>query len=217
MKKCSLIALVMAGFILATTALAIDRNADMIDSIKYMTSSYDQGDTHDLALSGETALADAGQNWSFLVEGQKGILALDSGDDYDSWALGLGLKFYLTKITSLALIASYGEIDFQEGAETRTGTARLKQRFLPSTEDISPFVAGSAAIQEIDAPEGFLSSDGDVYSELILKCGIGCDFMLDETTAIVIEAYLAQSEATSSDISDSSDGWTAEAGMSFYW
>lgn len=189
----------------------------MIDSIKFSTSGYDHGDAVDITLAGETLLAAADQDWAVLVEGKKGSLSLDSGEDLDSWTVGIGFKYYVTKTTSVALKGSYTEIDYADDIEIRTGTFELKQRIAPSDADISPFVWGSASINETDSAIGYLSSDGDDYAEFVLSGGIGSEFMMNEAMAIIVDISYSQSEALSSDANDSYDGWTAGIALACYW
>ncbi|MBT3192192.1 MAG: hypothetical protein HN341_06520, partial [Verrucomicrobia bacterium] len=93
-------------FAVATTQ-AIDREASMIDTLWFQGASYDHSDYAGLRLTGETQIQDCGGEWAILAGIAAGELSMDEGETYDSFGLSLGIQYYVSSLSTLAVIGSY--------------------------------------------------------------------------------------------------------------
>ncbi len=192
----------------ASTALAIDRNARMIDAVRVDGASYDHADYAAIRITGEAAVNNTGGQWAILAGASGGSLSLDEGSDFDTLTLELGAKRYLTQLTSVALLGGYtwndGHVDFEVG----TATLSVKHRLQPPTDPISPFVRLNTSLQFVDQ----LNS----YDVFVVTATAGCDFMMTGDMALVFEGGISESEGLDHGI-DRADGWIMSAAMRYYW
>jgi hypothetical protein len=193
----------------AGTAVAIDRNASMIDAVRIEGASYDHADYGGINITGETRVDDTGGQWAIVAGVSAGSLSLDAGSDFDALALTLGAKYYFTQLTSLAILGNYTWYDASGDFEVGTATASVKHRLLPATEPISPFIRIDTSIQFVDQ----LNS----YDVLVLVATAGCDFMMTDSMAIVFEGGISESEGLDDNGFDRADGWLASVAMQYYW
>jgi hypothetical protein len=203
----------VAVCLLAVAAPAIDRGASMVDTISVEGIQHDGGDSLGGSLWGETVTATKEQQWAILLGGGLGTLWPDLGDGIDYWELGIGVKYYLLRETSLALITSYRELDMTDDPDIFTTEFTLKQRIIPAEEAISPFVRaglGTRTVEYIPEPD-----IDDAFTEMILSFGVGVDFMMADNFAIVFESVWYLTEELDED--ETPDWWFGRIGMQYYW
>jgi hypothetical protein len=192
----------------ASSAYAIDRNADMIDAFKVEGASYRNSDYVGLRITGETKVADSSGKWAILAAVAGGQLSLDAGPDTDAIEVGIGLKYYLTSLTSISGMGRYewndADIDFEVG----TFDVSIKQRLINADRPISPYFKIGAGIQFVDHDES--------YEVLVLSASAGCDFMMNESMAFVFEAGISESEDIDEG-EDREDGVHLGIAMQYYW
>jgi hypothetical protein len=214
MKRCILTIVMLSACLVAWNAGALDRNADLIDTLGVIADPFDGYDGVSGSLWGETAIASWGTEWAFTAGGQYGTFSPHRTESADYWEFGLGVKYTLPTLTALSATALYGQYDLLGSPEVRTGRIEMLQRLLPATWPISPFLTGSLALRSADAVAGRrderLFVQNSVSSELVSGAGAGCDFSMTEDMSIVLQAvYLANENLP--------DGWTASVGMKYYW
>ncbi len=220
MKKTAMtLTLVLVVAMVALNGFAIDRDASMIDELNLDVTSYDDADYLGLSITVENLMAASGQNWALLAGIGIGELEADAGATYDAIWAGLGVKWYLTPVTGISLMGTWRDLDNSTGSdiEITGGMAEVKQRLLPASMAISPYVKGRAALQEVDHPAGYLDfTTADKFTQLTISAAFGCEFMMNDTMAWVFEAGLSESENMDSG-GDTEDGFTARLAMRYHW
>jgi hypothetical protein len=208
MKSIYAFSLSLITLLAVSSAYAIDRNADMIDAVKLEGASYRNSDYAGLRITGENRVADSSGKWAILAALAGGQLSLDAGPEMDAIEVGLGLKFYLTSLTSISGMVRYtwleDVIDFEVGAFD----VSIKQRLINASRPISPYFKIGAGIQAVDTD--------DSYEVLVLTASAGCDFMMNESMAFVFEAGISESEDVDKG-SDREDGFHVGIAMQYYW
>jgi hypothetical protein len=199
----------------ARPAAATDRDARMIDTLAVQADVFDDGDAAKATLWSENAIASYGRNWAFLVGGGAGRIAPDNGRDVDFWEAGLGLKYYISLLTSVAVTGTYGAYyDLPGDPDVRTGALALKHRFVPADEPVAPYLAGVFGYRSVDEPyDGSTTED---YAELLVTAVLGCDFMLTDALAIVLEGAFTHAEEVSGEF-DTPDTWSGSIGLKGFW
>jgi len=208
MKASRLVASLLAVVLAASTALAIDRDARMIDAARIEGASYDDSDYAAFRVTGETEVENTAGQWAILAGVAVGSLSLDEGPDFDVVTLELGAKRYITPLTSFALIGSYGWNDGPGDFEVGMATLSIKQRFQDADQPLSPFVRLDTSMQFVDQLES--------YDVLVIAATIGCDFMLGDNWALVLEGGVSESEEFDDGV-DRADGWIMGVAMQYYW
>jgi len=201
-------------------ALAIDRDAAMIDELNVEGTSYDDADYFGVSITVENVMAAASGNWALLAGVGMGELEFDGmATENDAVWGGLGVKWYMTPVTGISIMGTWRELDYSgfEDVEILGVTGELKQRLLPATMAISPYVKAAATFQEVDHPAGYLNlATAGTFTELIVSAYFGCEFMMNESMAWVFEAGLSESEDFE-DGDDTQDGFLARLAMRYYW
>jgi hypothetical protein len=199
----------------AATLTATDRNARMIDTLAVQSDVFDDGDAIKGTLWSENAFASPYRDWTLLLGGGAGSISPDDAESVDFWEAGFGLKYYITILTSLSLVGQFGAYyDIAGDPDTRGGTFTLKQRFIPADQALSPYVAGAATYRTIE--EAFDGSTTDDYTEVVAGALLGCDFMLTESLAIVLESGYSHAEEVSGEF-ETPDAWSVSLGFKGYW
>jgi hypothetical protein len=108
----------------------------------------------------------------------------------------------------------YESYDFgRDDANAISVDGEVKFRFASAKRKISPFVYGGAGYRTSDAIDDDKTED---FEELIVSFGGGCDFMLNETLAIVVKGAYQESEEIDGG-QESADGVLVMIGMKGYW
>ena len=214
-------ALFLAVILTASGVYAIDRSARMIDSAYIESEHLDHGDVLTVNVSVENVTATINENWAIIAG--LGLGQIDYDDTAvstsDLWWGGLGVKWYLFRVTSLSVMGFYKDMEYGSSSDLELSGAKAEfiQRLLPATSAISPFIKGSAAFQQVDHPAGYLGlSQAGKFDEFIFSLGAGCDFMMNDSMAFVFSAGYSESEDVD-DGQDTSDGFTAGLAMKYYW
>ena len=194
----------------------------MIDELNLDTSSYDHGDYVGVSITVENVIGVLKRNWALIAGIGMGELDLDSdalSGNYDSWWAALGVKWYMTPVTGISVSGLMRNTDFSTGqdVEIAGGVVEVKQRLLPASKAISPYVRGKATLQEVDHPANYLGiNTAGSFTELIISALFGCDFMMNDEMAWTFEAGYSESEEFE-DGRDTEDGFLARIAMRYYW
>lgn len=221
MKRTGIIlTLVLVSVLVGSNAMAIDRDAAMIDELNLEATSYDEADYFGFSITVENVMAAASGNWALIAGIGTGELEFDGvAQANDAIWGGLGVKWYMTPVTGISLMGTWRELDYEgfEDVEILGATAEIKQRLLPASMAISPYIKGQASFQEIDHPAGYLSmATSGTYTEVVLAAYFGCEFMMNDSMAWVLEAGISESEEFD-DGDDTQDGFLARLAMRYYW
>jgi hypothetical protein len=214
--KVRMLVLSGAAMLAALTASAIDRNASMIDSAAI--AGYRSSTVRIVTLDvwGENALVAPRRDWAILVNLGFGQAKPAGGASGNTWAAGLGVKYYLTELASLSLVGRYETWGGDSGVDVASGTLGFKYRFLSAEEVVSPFATCGVAFQGITRDIAG-TEESDSLSEAQLSVGVGCDFLLKSDMALVMQGAFFQPEKLAGDGAKLDNGWTASAGLAYYW
>jgi hypothetical protein len=215
MKRTALPLVIAMFACLCLPAAAIERNAHTIDRIGISYSEVNDADIVCLNLWGETALQPEGGPWSILLGGSFGDLAGEMDSDGDTWSAGLGIKYYLFPVTSVALRATYAEISWDVSHDVRGLEAELIHRFVPATKSFSPFVRGQMSWEEQSRFSGE-AMPGEDTTGVGFEVAGGADFASNEELSFVLEVAVMEGENVYGGI-DLSDGWSLSFWMKYYW
>ena len=209
-KKITLISsLILLALVI--TSPAIDRDARMIDTISLEGNSSDNADSLGGSLWGEVTTSAENDKWSILFGGSLAKLTSDYRESSSYWNIGIGVKYYMLRSTSVALTGQFLEADYPGKADMKTGKVDFKHRLLPAEDPISPFLLAGAGIRTVDYL--YYSSE---YTELIYSLGAGVDFMMANNYAITFEASWNMTAELGDD--QSSENWLmGRVGMTYYW
>lgn len=181
---------------------ATDRDAASIDTISVYASSPADVDTIKLTLWSEQVLADHYDNWAVLVGISGGVESPTGKKDSKFWQVGLGLKYYLNSLTSLAARGEYGQYhNLPADPDFRICTVEAKRRLLDARNTISPFIVAFYSL-----------TDGEAHRNAQHTLGFkaGSDFMLTGTIALSLQGGYEQSEG-------GRDGFLFSVTLICYW
>ena len=208
MKSIYAFSLCAITLLAVSSTYAIDRNADMIDAFKVEGASYRDSDYVALRITGEKKIADSTGKWAILAALAGGQLDIDAGPEVDVIEIALGLKYYLTSLTSISGMGRYTLND--SGIEFEVGEfdVSVKHRLVSASRPVSPYLKAAAGMQFVDQDES--------YEVLVLTASAGCDFMMNESMAFVFEAGISESEDIDGGM-DLEDGVHFGIAMQYYW
>jgi opacity protein-like surface antigen len=198
------------------TVGAIDRDASMIDTVAFDGFMSDGVDLARLGLSSEIGLATVHRDWSILAALGFGQVSPDAGINGELWFVGLGVKYYVTDLTSVALTGHYESWDEPADIGISGATLALKHRLVPAHEVISPFLTAGASMEEMTVEFRGTPAE-DSLTQIGIDVGAGCDFMLSDDMALVLQGGYTLTEKVSGGPDDTDDGWHVFAGMAYYW
>ena len=199
----------------ATSTHAIDRGARLIDTIGVESTLFDGSDAISGTLWGETIINNTAEEWAFLIGGKYGTVSPHLLDNVDFWSIGIGMKYYMLPVTSIAVTGHYGDYDIDGNPDVREGNVTLKQRLLPADAGISPFVTVGYSVRSADSfsvikGEDRLYESTHTSSENVIQLGVGVDLSMTDAMAIVIKGLFSETETLE-------DGWITSIGMMYYW
>ena len=216
--KTVVLTLVVAVVVMAMpfTGLAIDRGARIIDQLGVEVGVLDDGDIITGALWSENRLAADNEKWAFLLGLEYGEFDPDTeGVRYDVFDLHVGLKYYLTPVTSLSLTGDWSTSDgLVDEIDSFGGTLTAKQRLASSYKAISPYAVVSAELARIDQPR--VDATDDDATELVLEFGAGADFMMLDNFGFVFEGLYRIAEDVSGD-TEEQDGVLVSLFLKYYF
>ena len=214
MKRTWIAACVLALSCALPSAFAIDRAAKSVDAVWIEGASYKDLSIVEGAVTVENLLAPKNEDWAILARLSYGQYDADPGGSTTTWLAGLGIKYYLTPVTGLALMGTYRS--FNGGDHITAGTASIKQRIFPSTWAVSPFVDGSASLQSATLSRGFIVDQDESFNEAVFTVGGGIDFLALDEFAFVFKGGFSQSSAMDGG-EQYADGFYFGLGMQYYW
>ncbi len=195
MKAAKLALVTLTALFTAAPAMAIDRNARMIDWVTAQVGLFDDADRIQVTVWSENIADVEMRNVSWLAGA--GYTYSNPEDETfsteDGFLLALGLKYYPVEQLSLGVIGQYE--GYGHGPKLGITSARLdaKYRFISASEKISPYcraVAGINSVKNRDIDE--VSGRSSVT---LVQAGFGVDIMMTDTLAFVLEALYSNSES----------------------
>ena len=217
MKSAYAVVCALSALLIATVAYGTDRNADMIQQIEARYRTLDKVDTAGVMIRGETPLP-LDDTWS-LVTDMGWSQIIKEGYAHDNlWALDLGLKHYFFPSTSASLL---GSIDWSGGNSdfvAAGATGMIEQRIQPADARISPYVQGAISVRNVGSEPWESVSTGGDFTSWVATLVIGCDAMINDSTAVTARAEwwdgLSASDKTRKDWAN---GWVGALGLKYYW
>jgi opacity protein-like surface antigen len=196
----------------AVSAEAIDRNARMIDKAQLDLSYLDDADSIGGSIWGEVAVS--APEWAVLAGLGYGTISPDNADNTDYWGISIGLKYYITTLTSVSAVGNYMNLDSGGERDSRSGIVSVKHRLLAPEEPVSPFIQGGIGWRN----RSTFSDAGaeDSFSEFLWTAGGGVELSMNDSFSIVFEANFVEAD-DSPDENEDLDGWVAAAAMRYYF
>lgn len=216
MKKCSVFVAILVTVLAAGTALAIDRDAAMIDTIGIELGDYRNVDTVGVSLWVENKLLHRSDDWAIVAGIGGGNWDPNEGSDAMSLFGALGVKFYPVGIMGLSLVGSYQTFENKSDFDIFAATLACRIRMIPASHAISPYAQLSGSIQRTEFEPGFMEADGDTFNEWVIRAGLGIDFMATEEFSFVFEGGWSDSEDVKSG-PQYADGYYAGIYMRYFW
>lgn len=212
-SKKLLAVIALGGTVLS--ADAIDRDAASIDSLVVKGAAYEEVDALAVQAHTEIALATEREAWALLAGIGYTDISPQKGQEADRWWIALGVRYYPATLTALSLTGHHMEPTRSYGLEANGVSLSVRQRFVSAQEVISPFVVLSATIE--DAKVRSVPDDRHDFTHLVLAAELGCDFMLRSDLALSLTAGYSESEDLPGGLDSLADGWTASAGLVYFW
>ncbi len=207
--------LLLCSILAATAAHAIDRDAVSIERVQVTSAMLDHGDSVSAQAFSETAVDPYAGTWAILAALGIGVEDPDTGPDADTWSVALGIKCYVARLTSIALLGSYERSDPPErDTSAWAGEVRLRQRILDPAATVSPYLEGRAALAEVKTPAP--ETGHHTFVAVRFAALLGIEFAMRDDFSIVFEGGYTESEDID-DGYDPADGWIAAVAMQYYW
>ncbi|HAS81599.1 MAG TPA: hypothetical protein DCS43_02695 [Verrucomicrobia bacterium] len=197
------------------SAQAIDRGAESIESLRVGGFSYDYYDGMELVLASEVAVPNTYGKWAVIAELGAGELSAADDESFDQLNLTLGVKHYLSDLTSLSLLGAYAWYDGVDEFNIGSVLFSARQSLVYPEEPLVPYIRVTAGLQFIDPSWGSPARQSDSYDQFIAEILAGCEFRMNRELAFVFEAGLSESEALDNGGPDLSDGWLARLSMQY--
>jgi len=206
-------ATVMAiAVLMVSGSLASERGARLIDTIGVEMWEFDKATLIGGSLWGETQLESETLEWAIVAGITYGQLSLDAEDaSTPLWTGNLGIKYYISDLSSFQVTVGYGQMtDLAADVDLSNLKATFKQRILPASEHVSPYLSAGFMYQREDYE---LDEDAtDLYVELHM----GAEFAARKDLAFIFDVGMIQSLDDADETFDSS-GVTAGFFMKYYW
>jgi hypothetical protein len=208
-------ALIVAAPIL--TASAIERDALSIEALRLDVAAYDHADDIGLAIADESPVAGSGGTWTVVSELGAGQLSQSVGPSFDRLHLKIGVKHYLTTVTSIALLGGYTWYDDDDDFEIGSITLAARQFLASPYAGISPYVRASGSLQFVDPSLQSPARTTESYRMSVIEALAGCEFRMLENLAFVFEGGISESESLDNDGRGIADGWILRIAMQYDW
>ena len=206
------VAVLLVALCVPALVFAIDREARNIDSLGVNAGAFDDADEVGLIATTEIAVPVEEDNWSVVAGGRLAEVSPDANvDDLSTWSVFLGMKHYLTRELSAEATGHYRDMDLSD-ARILGVDLMVKQRFIPVDEVLSPYAQVGGTLQDVDWGDGVAG-----LTQVLLHGSLGCDVMLRDDMAIVLEAGYSQALEISGDGDTYGDGFIAAVLMKYYW
>ncbi|MBL7114245.1 MAG: hypothetical protein ISS35_00645 [Kiritimatiellae bacterium] len=216
MKTASVVFLSLAIlFVAATCSKAVEHDARLIDWIGIEMNPSGDVDGISGFLWGEQALSPDVEMWSFLFGGQYGRMNPHFFDGLDFWSVGLGLRCYIFPATTLDTTVHYGKYEDTDGRPSvRWGQLAGKQKFLPESMPVQPYLTGRVGMRYSDDIlhfyDGEVFSEGEVSEEFFVGFGGGFEISMLDNMEIVLDLSFTESD-------DLDDDALASVAMKYFW
>jgi len=128
----------------------------------------------------------------------------------------LGVKYYFTRLTSLALVGSFEEYDCVGYTDVLAGIIRFEQRLVPARSGVSPCVNLALGMRSPDYKLGHTSTDSQ-SEDYIMQAGASCDFMITDTLAMVFDVEYCGIVESLSHLDDMNHGLIGRVSFTSYW
>ena len=213
MKTARIALTVLVATTVSIPVLALDRGAGMVDWVTIQGGMYDKADTGQVTIWGEQAAAVEEQNVSWLVGVGYVYSSPDEWDNDGGFLGALGLKYYPISPLSVAVIGQYE--GYGSSFDYSVWSARLDgiYRFISADEAVSPYVRGIGGVRSVK--NEYLRAEDDSGTQVYGQAGLGCDVMMTDTLAFVLEGMLSVSDNISATYA--LDGWLVGFSMKYYF
>jgi hypothetical protein len=202
----------LLSLVMAAGSYAIDRDARFIDSIGAYGLSYHDGKSTGYAIWGETSVITGSKDWSILLALGMGEESPDDWADTDFWNGALGVKYYVSDLTSVGVVGGYKTSqDSAYDADITSVSVFAKHRLYEIDEGISPFFTASGSYRSYSMEN---TEDG---SELAVSIGAGCEFMITKDLSIAVEASYVHGVSLDSDGPELGSGILGAIYFTGYW
>jgi hypothetical protein len=216
MKRMIVFACGIAVLCFSGMAYGIGGGAAIADRLTVDAASFNDVGTYAIMLESEVAVKVPTEDWSVLVGVDYRSISQDSTrTTFDGFGGELGIKYYFTRMSSLALIGTYDDYDCDGANKVTAGVLRFDQRFKPARSGVSPFINGAVGVRYPDYQ--LSNAHEDRSSEYVICLGVGCDFMLTDTLAMTIGGSYKSFLNSLTDNFTKHDGWIGTVGFVGYW
>jgi hypothetical protein len=217
MRSSVILACVMAVICFVGSAYAIEGGASVVDTLSVEAASFDHVGTVGGILESEVAVKVPSEDWSIIA----GVNFKSVDPDWETsrsegWGGELGVKYYFTRLTSLALVGSLEEYDYMGYTDVVAGTLSFKQRFAGARSGVSPCVNLALGVRHPDYDLGNGPTDTSSL-DYIMRVGAGCDFMISDTLAMVFDVEYCGILESLSRLNDRNDGLIGRVSFTAYW
>ncbi len=199
------------------TVSGLDRDALSIESLRLDVAAYDRCDDIGLAITDETPITGSGGTWAVVSELGAGRLSQSSGPSFDSLHLKLGVKHYLTSVTSIALLGGYAWYDSDDDFEIGSITLAARQFLTSPFAGLAPYVRVNGSLQFVEPSLSSPARTTESYRMTVFEALAGCEFRMQEKLAFVFEGGVSESESLDSDGRGIADGWLLRIAMQYDW
>jgi len=166
-------------------------------------------------LASEVAVPNTYGKWSVLAELGAGELSASRDESFDQLSLALGVRHYLSDLTSVSLLGNYAWYDGNDEFKIGSVLLSARQNLRYTEEPIVPYVRITGGLQFVDPSWGSPARQSDSYDQFLLELLAGCEFRMNRELAFVFEAGLSESEALDNGGPDLSDGWLVRLAMQY--
>jgi hypothetical protein len=215
MRTMTVFACVVAAVCFGKVASAIEGGSTVVDTLGIEATSFDQVGSVAGTLDTEVAVKVPSEDWAILAGVSYRSVDPDWSDTkLEGWGGKLGIKYYFTRMTSLALLGSREEYDAVASRNATAASLAFEQRLLPARSGVSPFVDASLSVR---FPDYVLADPVNRRDhDYVIRLGAGCDFMLTDTLALAFGIDYNSIMKNLSDLTKN-DGWTGTIGFVGYF
>ncbi len=199
------------------TANALDRDALSIEALRLDVAAYDHSDDIGLAITDESPVAGSGGTWTVVSELGAGQLSQSDGPSFDRLHLKIGVKHYLTTVTSIALLGGYTWYDDDDDFEIGEITLAARQFLASPYAGVAPYVRLNGSLQFVDPSLQSPARTTESYGMSVIEALAGCEFRMKENLAFVFEGGVSESESLANDGRGIADGWLLRIAMQYDW
>jgi len=198
-------------------ASAIERDALSIEALRLDVASYDHADDIGLAIADESPVAGSGGTWAVVSELGAGQLSQSSGPSFDRLHLKIGVKHYLTTVTSIALLGGYTWYDDDDDFDIGAITLAARQFLTSPYACVVPYVRLNGSLQFVDPSLQSPARTTASYRMYVIEALAGCEFRMLDNLAFVFEGGVSESESLDDDGRGLADGWLLRIAMQYDW